>query len=83
MESKFHFNEEFCEWQRVDRAQVYRGITIETLTVHADYDNAPRHREYRINYPNRQAGYIRINKRDGNIKTVKWLIDRNIENNSI
>lgn len=73
--TKFTFNEITQEWERVDRTQEYKGVIIETLTTHGDYFRAPHRREYRLTYPSGRIGYIGINKRGGNIKTIKASID--------
>lgn len=76
MDNLFHYNEQFCEWERVDRVQEYKGVKIETLTTHGDYSNAPRHREYRVTYPDGRISYVPINKRQGcNIRDLKDFID--------
>lgn len=78
---KFFYNNDMYEWQRVDRVQTYKGVLIETITAHHDYADPAKirnYKEYRITYPGGGIAYIGINKRGGNIKTVKELIDRKI-----
>lgn len=75
MIKQFQWNDELCEWQRVERVQMYKGVKIETVTTHADYHNAPRHREYRLTWADGHDGWFPINKRGGNIKDLKHYID--------
>ena len=76
-DTKFYWNDDVTQWERVDRIQEYRGIKIETLTVHPDsFDSRDRHREYRLTTPDGKVSYHSINKRrGGNIKDLKMWID--------
>ena len=76
MESKYQWNEELFQWERVERVQEYRGCMIETLRTRDDSDDPIYHREYRTTYPSGKVTYTRINKRAcGNIKDLKEYID--------
>lgn len=82
IQNKFHWNEEHSQWERVDRVQQYKGHEIATITYHYDWlltvpDN---HRMYRITFPSGRVSSFNINKRGGNIKSLKEWIDFNIEN---
>lgn len=83
--NKFIYNEEMYQWERVDRVQEYRGVQIETLTIHNDYydpKDRVNHREYRVTYPSGKIIYTRINKRPGgNINDLKSYIDFKIKYN--
>ena len=76
MIAKFHYNDEMYQWERVDNTQTYKGVKIETITTYSDCYDAPRHREYKVTYPNGETDYFRINKRGGNIDLVKYSIDK-------
>ena len=84
IENKFHWNEKLHRWERVDRVQTYRGHKIETVTWHYDTDNYyhywESHRDYRITYPSGRSSAFGINKRGGNIKSLKEWIDFNVDN---
>lgn len=76
MENKYVYNDNCCQWERVDRVQEYKGHKIETITSHGDYTNAPRHREYRVTFLDGHTAYFPINKREGgNIKDLKIYLD--------
>ena len=80
MNNLYQWNEEYQEWQRVDRVQEYKGCIIETLSTHDDSSNPIYHREYRTTYPSGKVVYTRINKRaGGNIKDLKLYIDFKIK----
>ncbi len=80
MDNLYHWNEEYSQWERVDRVQEYRGCRIESLSTHDDSDKPIYHREYRTTYPNGFVAYTRINKRKGgNIKDIKAYIDFKIK----
>ena len=72
--TKYIYNEETYEWERVDKVQYYKGIKIETIATH---DNAHKvhHREYRVYWPDGKTSDWTINKRGGNIKNLKGYID--------
>lgn len=73
----FHYNEKSYCWERAEKEQLYKGVRIVTITYHADWTSSPRpnHRMYEYTYPNGETHTMDIDKRDGNIKTVKYLID--------
>lgn len=76
MIDKYIYNESYFQWERVDRIQEYKGNTIETITSHGDYANAPNHREYRVTFQDGHTTYFPINKRPGgNIKDLKMWLD--------
>lgn len=80
--NKFFYNDETHAWERVDRTQDYKGVKIETITYHNDYDFAENHREYRVTYPSGRVAHFPINKRaGGNIKDLKAYIDFKIKYN--
>ena len=74
---KFTYNREMYQWERIDRVQEYKGIEIKTVTYYMDGRPKRRHREYQYNI-NGNDRYLGIDKRGGNIKTVKELIDREL-----
>ena len=76
MENKYTWNEEFYQWERVERVQEDKGCKIETLRTHDDSDDPVYHREYRTTYPSGKVTHTFINKRaGGNIKDLKEYID--------
>ena len=80
IDNKFQWKEELSRWERVDRVQEYRGHKIETVTWH--YDNSKyweTHRDYRVTFPSGRDAIFGINKRGGNIKSLKEWIDFNIK----
>lgn len=74
--NKYTWNEEFYQWERLERVQEYKGCKIETLRTHDDSDDPVYHREYRTTYPSGKVTHTFINKRaGGNIKDLKEYID--------
>lgn len=74
---KFTYNREACTWERIDRVQEYRGIEIKTVTYYIEGCPKYRHREYQ--YSMNGTDYcFGIDKRGGNIKELKELIDRKL-----
>ena len=81
IENKFHWNEDRHRWERTDRVQKYRGHEITTVTWHYDNDRYySTHRDYRITFPSGRVTHFGINKRGGNIKSLKEWIDFNLDN---
>ena len=76
--NKYTYNENMYQWERVDRTQVYKGVKIETVCCYMDYYDAPRHRFYRVFWPDGRESHFGINKRGGNIKALKEYIDYKI-----
>ena len=77
---QYKWNASRYQWERVDRVQEYKGIKIETVHSHADSYNAPRHRDYRVTWPDGTKTDFPINKRSGgNIKDLKMYIDFKIK----
>ena len=74
MENKYSYNEEMYQWERVDKVQHYKGYKIETISTHDDSWQS-KHREYRVTAPNNHVSYFGINKRGGNITSLKYWID--------
>ena len=81
IDGKYHYNQEMCEWERTDKVQNYKGATIYSITSHYD-ECTRRHRFYEVVEEGRTWTFD-INKRGGNIETVKWLIDKHIEERTI
>lgn len=79
IENKYHWNEDRSRWERVDRVQEYRGHKIETVSWHYDGSWDEPHRDYRVTFPSGRETCWGINKRGGNIKSLKEYIDFNIE----
>ena len=82
IQNKFHWNEDRNRWERVDRVQEYKGHEIASVTWHYDDERYwETHRDYRITFPSGRVSCFGINKRGGNIKSLKEWIDFNIEKN--
>lgn len=78
MDGLHHYNEELHQWERRDRVQEYKGVKIETIHAHMDVDYGDRNyptRFYRITFKNGHVWDATINKRGGNIKSIKDYID--------
>lgn len=68
----FHYNQ--WMWERTDRVQEYRGATIYTITSKIEVGSRRSTRFYEVVEEDR-TWTMGINKRGGNIKAVKELID--------
>lgn len=79
IENKYQWNEDRKRWEKVTRVQEYRGHKIETVSWHYDEIWDEPHRDYRITFPSGCVSCFHINKRGGNIKSLKEWIDFNIE----
>lgn len=75
MDRLYHYNEEMCQWERVDNTQFYKGVKIETVTSHVGIHGYRNHREYRITYKDGTVQWFPINKRGCNIKNLKECLD--------
>ena len=80
IQSKYHWNGERYQWERVDRVQYYRGHEICTVSTH-DEGWHVKHRVYVVTFPSGKQTYFGIDKRGGNIANLKKWIDANIEKN--
>ena len=74
-DGKYHFNEDYCWWERAEKEQEYKGIKIISVTTHGDFENAPRHRYYIVIWGKNNESIYPINKRGSNIKSLKQYID--------
>ena len=74
VQSKYHWNPERYQWERIDRIQYYRGFEIQTIRTHDD-SHKYYHRAYRVVFPDGHSADFTINKRPGgNIKDlIRWL----------